>query len=76
MYIASINVQHSSTIKCGQRRQTADKTVSVVYMLTHWVAEARNVVMETEVTQMLQRRQSADYDVNAVGNAQHHQSPS
>jgi len=34
--------------------------------MTHWVAEAGNVVMETHVMQMLKCRESVDYEVNAV----------
>jgi len=54
------------TIKRDQRRQTVNCSASVHRKMTHWVAEAGNVVMETHVMQMLKCRESVDYEVNAV----------
>jgi len=53
MYTSSVIVQHCGTIECHQRQQTVDQTLLVEHMLAYWVAEVRNVVMETQVMQLV-----------------------
>jgi len=47
------NARQSVTIKRNNTCQPVDNTVSIEHMLTDWVAEVTDVVMETQMMKML-----------------------